>query len=95
MNLCADPIAYMPKQQDTVLIIAMLSKVRDHADFTGGEWGPDTAQLAAWLRRPYQTVKKYADRLLDQGMVELIGAKRWLRLTPAGRRHLAMLVSKS
>jgi hypothetical protein len=94
-NQVIESYSPMPRASDTQLAEAIMGRIRDHADFTGGKWGPDASQLAVWLGRPYPTVKRYVDRMVEQGTLELIGAKRWLRLTANGRRELVQSLSKS
>jgi hypothetical protein len=89
MHIESTALSLMPRTPDPQIRRAILSALREHADFCGAEWGPDTSQLATWLGRPYMTIKKYTDRLIVSGHLEFIGAKRWLRITAAGRKDLA------
>ncbi len=81
----------MPRITDQQLRSEIISHLRDIADFTSSSWGPDAAQIAAWVQRPYITIRRYCDRLEAEGLIETFDGKRWLRLTEAGRRMASLL----
>ena len=81
----------MPRITDQQLRSEIIAHLRDIADFAGPQWGPDASQIAAWVGRPYITVRRYCDRLEVEGLIETFDGKRWLRLTEAGRRAAALL----